>query len=611
MLSAAEHMQRLDDPHGQWDARQAAQVGDGWQPLAGNLGAGFTSAAIWLRLVLHVPEPRMENGTGWMLHLDNAVLDDVQFYVRSPVDDDWSLLGHTGEDVPRRLWPVDYRSPVVAFLPKMAGDHEVMVRLRSKNSITTQLNIWQRLAFDNYSRREGLLFGLHFGFYLLLIVLHGAFWGGTRAPASGLFLIYIGSSVSSEILAIGLIQQITGMSVIASDRLLAAGVAICFGVGGQLHLKLLGLSSLYPRTARILVRLFWSIGGILAILGILGAYVWSMMGSQIFSLLVIVFISPLIAVFLLSRGHIPPRLWIVAQIVFFIGLVIAYLRNLGYFPVNGWTQYASTIGTTLHMLLIGVLIIGRHEYQRRLRERQQADLAAELELERRTYAEQREFISMVSHEFRTPLAIITTTAQQLGRNLRAPVERNLARCAHIREAAQRLLVLVDEYLTEDRMRQPHPTLYAQDCNFSQLLDDLAREFSPGRVDSEIAPDAQTLCSDASLLRIALRNLLANADRHTPVQSTIQVSIYQEHRSGKSWLHIEVANPGAAIPPTECERIFQKYYRGQNALHRPGAGLGLYLVRSIAQRLGGTVILHSPGGDVPVCFRLSLPSTLVS
>ena len=216
---------------------------------------------------------------------------------------------------------------------------------------------------------------------------------------------------------------------------------------------------------------------------------------------------------------------------------------------------------------------------------------------------------MVSHEFRTPLAIITTTAQQLGRNLHAPAERNLARCTHIREAAQRLLVLVDEYLTEDRIRQPHATLYAQLCDLPQLLNDLAREFTPGRLERRIAPDAQTLHSDASLLRIALRNLLANADRHTPVQSTIQIDIYPEQCSGKPWLHIEVTNPGAAIPPAECERIFQKYYRGQNALHRPGAGLGLYLVRSIAQRLGGTVILHSPGGDVPVCFRLSLPSTL--
>jgi signal transduction histidine kinase len=72
------------------------------------------------------------------------------------------------------------------------------------------------------------------------------------------------------------------------------------------------------------------------------------------------------------------------------------------------------------------------------------------------------------------------------------------------------------------------------------------------------------------------------------------------------LRIAVANPGSLIPPAEQERLFQKYYRGQNALRHPGAGLGLYLVRSIAERLGGTVLLKSAGGEEPVCFCLTLP-----
>lgn len=71
------------------------------------------------------------------------------------------------------------------------------------------------------------------------------------------------------------------------------------------------------------------------------------------------------------------------------------------------------------------------------------------------------------------------------------------------------------------------------------------------------------------------------------------------------MRIEVSNAGARIPEPERERLFQKYYRGQNARLRPGAGLGLYLVRQIAARLDGSVDLTRMGGDEPVTFRLSL------
>ena len=77
---------------------------------------------------------------------------------------------------------MDYRSPVIQFNPSQPGDYVILVRLQSKNALATRLEVWQRLAFDNQSRREGLLFGLYFGFYLLLICAHAAFWLVTRAP---------------------------------------------------------------------------------------------------------------------------------------------------------------------------------------------------------------------------------------------------------------------------------------------------------------------------------------------------------------------------------------------------------------------------------------------
>ena len=602
MRDTAGHVQWLADAGGQWQAADAAAA-PGWQHLPGSLGAGYTRAAIWLRVQLHIPQALPD---GWMLHLDNAVLDDVRFYVRGPGAAGWRSLGRSGEDVPRAQWPVDYRSPVVAFSPTLPGTYDVLVRLQSKNSITTQWRVWQRLAFDNYSRREALLFGLHYGFYLLLILLHCAFWAATRAPASGRFLLYIGSSMFSEMLASGLTQQLTGLGAAWSDPLLAAGVAVCLGVGMHIVTDLLELRPLAPRATRALIGLSRAAGAVLAALALLGLYVPSMVASQVLSLLGIGGVT-LLALVLLLRGHRPARLFVLAFGVFYGGLAVAYLRNMGLAPVNAWTQYASTLGITLHMLMVGTILLWRHERQRRARELRQAALAAELETERRALAEQREFVAMVSHEFRTPLAIITTTAQLLGRSQNGPPDIHQERCGNIRQAGQRLLALVDDYLSEDRLQQPRVAVHLHACDLQALLEglrhDLGRDWPAPRLQCHIAPGARHLRTDAELLRIALRNLLANADRHTAAHASIQVHAWREGAQ----TCITVANPGPEIPLGDRERLFQKYYRGANTQGSPGAGLGLYLVRRTMHQLGGSVELRGAGGAGPVCFGLRLPT----
>ncbi len=632
MQDADGHLERLDDASGALDVRDAA-ASAGWTALPNSLSAGFTPAAVWLRLPVQVD--RVPQG-GWMLRLSNALLDDVRVYVNHGAD--WAPLGRSGEDLRRKDWPVDYRSPVIQFDPPGPGHYAILVRLQSKNALATRLEIWQRLAYDNQSRREGLLFGLYFGFYLLLICAHGAFWLVTRAPMSGLFLAYIGNCVFNEVLSLGLVQQLTGLPVGWSDRLLGVGIAVSLPVALRIAFRQLNLAALYPRTVRWLERLFWGIALVCSGLVVAGHYAWGVQPIQMLALLLIVGFSTL-AAYLLKRGWRPARFFALAFGVFYISVLIAFLRNLGVLPVNAFTEYVSTLGTMLHMLLLSLFIVGRHERQRRIRERQQANLAADLarqhshrleqevalrtaemqkEIERRVelegelrtsldkerqvFAEQRDFVAMVSHEFRTPLAIITTSAQQLGRNLAAPVEKSLARCGNIRDAAVRLLALVDEYLTHDRMREPRAELRLARCDVPAMLADLERDFAPGRIQCIYGPGEHGLECDASMLHIALRNLLANADRHCADGGAVTVSVHAQDDS----LHIEVANPGKRIPAEEQERLFQKYYRGQNALRHPGAGLGLYLVKAIAERLGGMVVLTGAGGDEPVCFRLSLP-----
>ena len=626
------HLQRLDDPGGELGPEQAGAA-PGWSALPGSLNAGFTASAVWLRLTLDVEQVEPD---GWMLRLGNALLDDVRVYEQKP--DGWRLLGHSGENVPRAEWPVDYRSPAFRFAPDTAGRHVLLLRLQSKNAMVTRLDVLSRLAFENQSRREGLLFGAYAGFYLLLIGLHAVFWRMTRAPMSGLFFAYIGFCIFNEVLSLGPIQQLTGLPVTVSDPLVGLGIAGALPIATAMTLRQLEAARLYPHLVRWTLRVLAGVAVACSLLILSGRFALGMQPIQLLALALMPMMVAL-AVSLMWRGWRAARYFLPIFGVFYAGVAIGFLRNLGVVPVNGFTENSTMLGTMVHMLLLSLFIIGRHELLRRARETRQANLAAELAqqhnqrlerevaqrtadlsaeirrreqaeeelrlalaMERKVLAEQRDFVAMVSHEFRTPLAIIGTSAQQLGRNLDAPAEKSLARCNNIRDASLRLLSLVDQYLTEDRIREPRAGLHDDDCDLRAMLAELQSAFEPGRIRWVFHTPAASLRSDAGLLQIALRNLLANADRHAPDGGVVDVAV----RGDGQALCIDVSNPGTRIPAPERERLFQKYYRGGNARSKPGAGLGLYLVSGIAVRLGGSVVLAQAGGDEPVTFRLSLP-----
>lgn len=571
------HLEVLEDPGGQLDAAHA-NAAQNWRKLPGRLNAGYTPNPHWLRLRVAADEPLPG---GWMLRLGNALLDDVQVYAWRPALG-WQLLGHSGEDVPRQQWPVGYRSAVIPFEIDQAGEQVLLLRLQSKNALVTSLEVWQRLAFDNHSRREGLFFGLHFGVYLLLIGLVGVFWMATRAPMSGLILLYLGLSVLNEVLSLGLIQQITGVSAVLSDRLLAAGFACNLLVGFRVSLTQLRVPAFYPRASLLLDRLIQGVAGLCLLLALAGQFVWSVLPVVWLGMVLILGFSATCALFL-WRGHRHARFFAVAFGVFYLGVLTRFLRNLGLLPLNHWTEHASALGTMLHMLLLSLWLIGRSEHKRRALQRWRANLAANLarehslrlerevaqrtsdlrqeiqrrevlelelrnalQLEQRVRTEQRDFVAMVSHEFRTPLAIITTLSQRIEQGTPAPGVRNVERCQQIREAASRLLALVDEYLSDDRMGESDAELKLGPCDLSALLQELSEDYPPERIRIQLERVPERLVTDAGLLHIALRNLLANADRHAAAEATVQVEVAAGQELD-GWLHVDIRNPGGSIP----------------------------------------------------------------
>lgn len=235
-----------------------------------------------------------------------------------------------------------------------------------------------------------------------------------------------------------------------------------------------------------------------------------------------------------------------------------------------------------------------------------ARLAAEsaLATERRAVEEQRHFLAMVAHEFRTPLSIISTTMDILEMTVENPRPEVAAANDRIRRATERLVRLIETCLNEDRLVDIGQ-LTREPFDITQLVRSVNRDSRGGtnaaKIEMSLPQQPITVIGDKAMIKIAIANLIDNAEKYTKADGRIALRLahYGEH------VVIQVSDNGIGIPEAELPRIFDKYYRAPGAKGIAGAGLGLNLVKRIIELHGGKIEAASAPGQGST-FTIRLP-----
>ncbi|MFC5517933.1 ATP-binding protein [Kaistia terrae] len=217
--------------------------------------------------------------------------------------------------------------------------------------------------------------------------------------------------------------------------------------------------------------------------------------------------------------------------------------------------------------------------------------------------QQREFLAIVTHEFRGPLAVIATTADNLAHSEAEGSGDIQARAAKIRRTVNRMGILIENVLAGDRLDasgKPLAVVETFDLNeilriaYAVLDDNAIRRvtFAPG--------DEAQVSGDRYLLEVALQNLIQNALKYSAAAAPVTVRLWVD----QGMVRIDVTDHGAGVPLEQRALIFLKYYRpaGQRA---HGSGLGLYISREIARQHGGELTLAASDANGST-FSLSLP-----
>ena len=627
-------LQRLDDPTGLLtvdDVLTQQDAGIRWHTMEHNLNAGYNSPVVWLRF--KVPQPTSGNEPVWLLG-DPPFLDSVVLYQEDEATGVW-LAQRSGDHVPARFKP-----SLRQHLFKLETGKWALLRIQTTSAMQfwgdifpTSQTLGAQLAANE------ITMGLYFGATTALLL---AIWA-----AAGIFRTYNLYALA----ALGTFSAIHVFNVRGYANLWmpeswtvwsshAVGIG-AFGMAATVAWQIreqLTRDTQYLRTDRaLLVLIAINVLGIVSVpLGFYGTVAWVNLASLVGSDIVAATLC-LIAIrkrqrrtqhALLLTAYLAHLVGSMPTTAVLIGLIhwkldITSIWQFQTFIFTALIAGAVFVGLVLRFRqsekskdkAIASLARSEHELEDKIEQRTrelslaQIRLKHALESERELRCEQRQFFQMISHEFRTPLAVVDSAAAEQQSFPSSELSTQTDRAKQIRRACRRLSSLVDSCLISERLDSAGFALHVAPANVSAMLEHAAQlvHWSPRHrlhLFMESAP-TEWVC-DETLVRIALSNLVDNAVKHAS-----EGEIFVAARKNEAGLlEISVADEGSGMSLEVMSRIFQQFEQGNRTDQNKGFGLGLWVSRRVARLHGGDVTVESQQGH-GACFTLTLAPQRIS
>lgn len=217
--------------------------------------------------------------------------------------------------------------------------------------------------------------------------------------------------------------------------------------------------------------------------------------------------------------------------------------------------------------------------------------------ERRLDEIKSDFISIASHQLRTPLAVASLHTDMLLSGHAGEVSADQR--AYLKEIAfynKKMLELLNVFLTVSKIELKSFKLNVTRVDLKAVITDILHELSVKVEDKEIAIQSSyeegstTVETDPEFMRVALQNLISNAVKYTPPKGMVRIAVEKKSEE----ILISISDTGYGIPQSEHALIFTKLYRGERAQKQDsdGSGLGLYITKSLVEKCGGKIWFES-------------------
>lgn len=238
----------------------------------------------------------------------------------------------------------------------------------------------------------------------------------------------------------------------------------------------------------------------------------------------------------------------------------------------------------------------------------QKELRSSLEKEKELSELKSRFVSMASHEFRTPLSTILSSASLIGKYTEGiQQDRRQKHIDRIKSMVNTLTGVLNDFLSLSKLEEGRIQVVPEHFQFNTFCQAVFEEVWPllkakQDLKHEALPNEVEVFHDKQLIRNILFNLISNAIKYSPEGSTIHCRTQIE----KDKILIEIQDQGMGIPEADQKHLFTRFFRASNAINIQGTGLGLNIVRSYIDLLKGKISFKSVEGQ-GTTFYVQIPT----
>ncbi len=234
------------------------------------------------------------------------------------------------------------------------------------------------------------------------------------------------------------------------------------------------------------------------------------------------------------------------------------------------------------------------------------ELSAALEKEKELNDMKSRFVTMASHEFRTPLSTILSSASLIGKYKNTEEEdKRHKHVDRIKSAVTNMTLILNDFLSAGKLEEGKITVNLVKIDIpayiNESLNELSNFLKPGQVVNYSHQGDNVFVCDRQFLKNIIINLVSNASKFSPENKPIDITT----KNSKNELQLTVKDHGMGIPVDEQKNLFERFFRAKNASNIQGTGLGLNIVSKYIEVLNGTITFESEL-NIGTTFYIKLP-----
>jgi signal transduction histidine kinase len=548
------------------------------------LAKGYSKHPIWIKVSYN-----KSSKEDLVLRILPTYLDEVTLYQR--VGKQW-VSSSTGDRYP--FAERDNQNTALSFNLHPQAEDVIYLRLQTTSTSLMSLEVVTQKHFSQLEGRRDTLLGIYFGSLIILMLISTTIGWLSKQSHLRLFALF----EFAELLYASSFTGYMPRFILPSHPLL---MDLLFGVFVISHIFtgiLFHRSLLKSLLNHRIINFTFNFVTVLY-LGLYAVYLFydRQMALSLTLLLMMpcTLIFAYVALFIfIKKPKIPNKYAIASVYTALVGSILfAVAPPLGLINGVEVSLYASLLNGFVFSILMFILLLSDLRYQeRQLLELEKTALVSnqEIAFQRAENERQSKFMAMLSHELKTPLAVIKLAVDSGLKNNRYET--------HANKAITDLNQIIDRSVQMSRLDQGTYPIQKTELNVSELLQSLlgvqAHRFELNM------PSNLKIQSDPFLVQVILGNLIENALKYSKEESSISI----EFKETEDQVVMTISNlPNIAGMPAS-DLVFDKFYRSSNAHHISGSGLGLYLVKALTEMLNGSIAYEPKSGWVK--FILCLP-----